>query len=49
MCFFSFQKRKQAVPVKIIQYETPMSVEEEIKKPTPTPTYSNSKMSHHCQ
>ena len=31
MCFFSFQKCKQAVPVKIIQDETPMSLEEEIK------------------
>ena len=29
MCFFSFQKRKQAIPVKIIQYETPMALEDE--------------------
>ena len=35
MCFFSLQKHKQAVPVKIIQYETPMDLEDEIKKPTP--------------
>ena len=31
MCFFSFQKHKQAVPVKIIQDETPMALEDEIK------------------
>ena len=31
MCFFSFQKPKQAVPVKIIQEETPMDLEDEIK------------------
>ena len=31
MCFFSFQKCKQAVPVKIIQDETPMALEDEIK------------------
>ena len=31
MCFFSFQKRKQAVPVKIVQDETPMDLEDEIK------------------
>ena len=31
MCFFSFQKRKQAVPAKIIQDETPMALEDEIK------------------
>ena len=31
MCFFSFQKRKQAVPVKIIQDETPKALEDEIK------------------
>ena len=31
MCFFSLQKRKQAVPVKIIQEETPMDLQDEIK------------------
>ena len=31
MCFFSFQKLKQAVPAKIIQDETPMALEDEIK------------------
>ena len=31
MCFFSFQKCKQAVPAKIIQDETPMALEDEIK------------------
>ena len=31
MCFFSLQKCKQAVPVKIIQDETPMALEDEIK------------------
>ena len=31
MCFFSFQKRKQAIPVKIIRDETPMALEDEIK------------------
>ena len=31
MCLFSFQKCKQAVPVKIIQEETPMDLEDEIK------------------
>ena len=31
MCFFSLQKLKQAVPVKIIQEETPMDLEDEIK------------------
>ena len=31
MCFFSLQRRKQAVPVKIIQEETPMDLEDEIK------------------
>ena len=29
ICFFSFQKRKQAIPVKIIQYKTPMALEDE--------------------
>ena len=31
MWFFSFQKCKQAVPIKIIQDKTPMALEEEIK------------------
>ena len=31
MCFFSLQKCKQAIPVKIIQEETPMDLEDEIK------------------
>ena len=31
MCFFSFQKRKLAVPVKITQDKTPMALEDEIK------------------
>ena len=31
MCFFSLQKRKQAVPVKIIQEETLMDLQDEIK------------------
>ena len=31
MCFFSLQKCKQAVPVKIIEDETPMALEDEIK------------------
>ena len=31
MCFFSLQKRKQAVPIKIIQEETPMDLQDEIK------------------
>ena len=31
MCFFSLQKRKQAVPIKIIQDEPPMALEDEIK------------------
>ena len=31
MCFFSLQKRNQAVPVKIIQDEPPMALENEIK------------------
>ena len=31
MCFFSLQKPKQAVPVKIIQEETPMDLQDEIK------------------
>ena len=31
MGFFSFQKHKQAVPVKISQAKTPMALEEEIK------------------
>ena len=31
MCFFSLQKHKQAVPVKIIQEETPMDLQDEIK------------------
>ena len=31
MYFFSLQKHKQAVPVKIVQDETPMDLEDEIK------------------
>ena len=31
MCFFSLQKHKQAIPVKIIQDEPPMALEDEIK------------------